>query len=201
MTASRLRGGSRISARDRAPTVNLAKLADLLSKSIEGNDLSSGDGLPFASSGERRVRLNIRGVLGRLLKNPDFASAFAPGEETGFLRDAELPPFGMTAKMGGRLVHGSEAATAKAINTLRDAIAKDLDRGLNGFDLACLTSGELQDALKAMAATIGVNPPELPQLATMVPVKFADAGRPMTEREQDIARVFSGIETVDGRDC
>lgn len=200
MSTSRLRGGSRISARDRAPSVNLSKLADLLSKSIEANGATGVDGLPLASAADGKVRLNIRGVLGRLLKHPDFATAFAPGEETGFLRDAELPPFGMTAKMGGRLVQGSDATTAKAINALRDAIAKDLDRGLEGFDVASLRSDELRAALKTMAATIGTNPPELPQLATMVPVQFADANRPTAERERDIGRVLSGIETVDGRD-
>jgi hypothetical protein len=200
MTASRLRGGSRISARDRAPTVNLSKLADLLSKSIEADGAPGVDGLPLASVTDGKVRLNIRSVLGRLLKHPDFATAFAPGNETGFLRDAELPPFGMTAKMGGRLVHGSEAATAKAINALREAISKELDRGLDGFDLSSLVRGELRSALKTMATTIGTNAPELPQLATMVPVQFAEAGRSAVEREKDIGRVLSGIETVDGRD-
>ena len=34
MTTSRLRGGSRVSARDQAPSVNLARLAELLSQSI-----------------------------------------------------------------------------------------------------------------------------------------------------------------------
>lgn len=200
MTSSRLRGGSRIFARDRAPSVNLSKLADLLSKSIEGNGAPGADGLSLASAADGKVRLNIRGVLGRLLKHPDFATAFAPGEETGFLRDAELPPFGMTAKMGGRLVQGSDAATAKAINALRDAITKDLDRGLESFDVASLSSADLRSAMKTMAQTIGANSPELPQVATMVPVQFADADRPATERERDIGRVLSGIETVDGRD-
>jgi hypothetical protein len=200
MTASRLRGGSRIAARDRAPSVNLSKLADLLSKSIETTDAAGVDGLSLVSTRDRKVRLNVRGVLGRLLKHPDFGTAFAPGEESGFLRDAELPPWGMTAKMGGRLVQGSEAATAKAINALREAVAKELDAGLDGFDLSSVRGDGLQKALKTMAATIGANPPELPQVATMVPVQFAESGRPTAEREKDIGRVLSGIETVDGRD-
>jgi hypothetical protein len=113
-------------------------LADLLSKSIETNDAAGVDGLPLVSTKDKKVRLNIRGVLGRLLKHPDFSAAFAPGDESGFLRDAELPPWGMTAKMGGRLVQGSEATTAKAINALREAVAKELDAGLKGFDLSSL---------------------------------------------------------------
>ncbi len=200
MPTSRVRGGARISARNRAPSVNLSKLADLISQSIETTGAVGSDGLPFATAADGKVRLNIRGVLGRLLKQPDFATAFAPGEESGFLRDAELPPVGMTAKMGGRLVQGSDAATAKAISALRDAIAKDLDRGLTGFDILTLTSGDLRTALKAMAATIGTTAPELPQVAAMVPVQFVDASRPPSERERDIGRVLSGMETVDGRD-
>lgn len=200
MTTSRLWGGSRISARDRAPSVNLSRLAELLAKSIEANGAAGADGLPLVSVADSMVRINVRGVLGRLLKHTDFESAFAPGEETGFLRDAELPPFGMAAKMGGRLVQGSEASTSKAINALRDAITTQLDRGLEGFDVASLCVDELRSAVKTMAATIGTNPPELPQAATMVAVQFADAGRPVFERERDIGRVLSGIETVDGRD-
>lgn len=200
MTSARVRGGSRISARDRAPSVNLSKLTELLSDSIKASGAAGVDGLPFASAANGKVRLNVRGVLGRLLKLADFKTAFAPGDETGFLRDAELPPFGMTAKMGGRLVQGSEAATAKGINALREAIAEALDKALDGFDLATLTSSELRAALKAMAMTIGAIAPELPQLATMVPVEFAEPERSATERERDIGRVLSGIETLDGRD-
>ncbi len=200
MPTSPLRGGSRIAARDRAPSVNLAKLAELLSKSIEAGDTAGADGLPLAKFSDSRVRLNVRGVLGRLLKHPDFSSAFSPGDDSGFLRDAEIPPFGMTAKMGGRLVQGSEAATAKGINALRAAIAKELDQSLDGLDLSCLSSQTLGSALATMASTIGTAAPELPLAATLVPVQFAEIGRPTTEREKDIGRVLSGIETVDGRD-
>lgn len=200
MTTSRVRGGSRIAARDRAPSVHLAKLVDLLSKCVDANGTTGAEGLPLVSAADGKVRINTRGILGRLLKHADFASAFEPGEETGFLRDADLPPFGMSAKMGGRLVQGSEAGTAKAINALRAAIEKNMDDVLAGVDLATFTSSELVTALKKMAATISTKPPELPQVASMVPVQFADSSRPSVERERDIGRVVSGIETVDGRD-
>jgi hypothetical protein len=174
-------------------------LAEFLSKSIEPTGTGVG-GLPLISVADTKVRINTRGVLGRLLKNKDFSSVFAPGEETGFLRDAELPPFGMTAKIGGRLVQGSQAATAKAINALRDALVKELDSGLRSLDVAALTCEGLEQALNAMAQTVATRPPDLPQTATMVPVQFADPGREAAERERDIGRVLSGIETVDGRD-
>ena len=199
MTTPQLRGGSRISARDRAPSVNLAKLAELLSKSVPtfGSD---ADGLALVSTSERRVRLSTRGVLGRLLKHPDFKSVFSPGEETGFLRDAELPPFGTTAKMGGLLVHGTEAATTKALTALRASVNEQLDGALSTLDLSHLCAENLEAALKVMAQSFGGNPPDLPQKATMVPVQFAEPGRPAANREKDIGRVLSGIERVDGRD-
>lgn len=198
MSTPQLRGGSRISARDRAPSVNLAKLAELLSKSIPsaGND---ADALELASLGERRLRLNTRGVLGRLLKHPEFKTVFAPGEETGFLRDAVLPPYGMAAKTGGRLVHGTEAGTTKALGALREAVNQQLDAALASLDLSSLCAANLDAVLKVMAKSIGANPPDLPESATMVPVQFAEPGRPAYEREKDIGRVLSGIEKVDGR--
>lgn len=199
MSTSNLRGGSRISARDRAPSVNLSKLADLLAKSIQAVG-TGAEGLGLVSVSDNKLRINTRGVLGRLLKQPDFEADFAPGDESGFLRDAELPPFGMTAKMGGRLVQGSEAATAKSIKALHDAIDAELDRALQPIDVAELCYDKLEVAMRTMASTIAASVPALPQTATIVPVEFADPARPTAEREHDIGRVLSGIETVDGRD-
>jgi hypothetical protein len=200
MTTSRIRGGSRISARDRAPSVNLSKLAELLSKSIAPAESTGPGGLRLFSQEDGRVRVNTRGVVSRLLANPDFQAAFAPGEESGFLRDADPPPYGTTAKMGGRLLHGTQAANAKALNALRDAVVEQLDADLPGFDFAALSESEFGQALKAMAETVAAPPPQVPKNALMVPVEFAEAGRPVLERERDIGRVLSGIETVDGRD-
>jgi hypothetical protein len=51
-----------------------------------------------------------------------------------------------------------------------------------------------------MAQSVDVKTTPLPQNALMVPVEFAETSRPSAERERDIGRVLSGIETVDGRD-
>lgn len=200
MTTSRLRGGSRVSARDQAPSVNLVRLAELLSQSINVTNVAPPGDLPFISTEDVKLRLNTRGVLERLLRHHDFERTFSPTEGSGFLRDVDIPPFGTTAKMGGRIVHGSEAATAKAIHGLRAAIAAELDSALTTFDLASLSANSLDAALKAMAATVDVTLQEPPLKASMVPVQFADPGRPTTERAQDIGRVLSAIETIDGRD-
>ncbi|MFT4100214.1 MAG: hypothetical protein QM674_04075 [Burkholderiaceae bacterium] len=200
MTTSRIRGGSRISARDGAPSVHLAKLAELLSQSVAPAESTGVDGLPLFSARDGRVRVNTRGVLSRLLAHPDFLSAFASGGETGFLRDADPPPYGTTAKMGGRLLHGTQAANAEAINAIRNAVIGQLDGAMAGFDFATLSESRFGEALEAMAETVGTSTPLVAKNALMVPVEFAEASRPVVERQRDIGRVLSGIETVDGRD-
>lgn len=200
MTTSQVRGGSRISARNRAPSVNLSKLAELLSKSISTSTNVGTEGLPLATAVEGKVRINTRGVLARLIAQLDFKSSFAPGEDAGFLRDAELPPLGTTAKMGGRLLQGTDGLAAKTVDALHIAISKELDSTLAGIDLAKLSKASFESALKAMAGTIGTDAPHLPKSALMVPVQFAEPTRPTLEREKDIGRLLSGLETIDGRD-
>lgn len=200
MTSSHVRGGARISARHRAPSVNLSKLAEILARSIATSTSAGAEGLPLATAVDGKVRINTRGVLARLMQQPDFKSSFAPGEDAGFLRDAELPPMGTTAKMGGRLLQGTDAVAAKTIDALHKAIGMELDSALAGIDLTKLSKVSFEAAVKSMAATIGVEAPHLPKSALMVPVQFADPARPTAEREKDIGRLLSGLETIDGRD-
>lgn len=201
MTISHLQGGSRISVSDRAPSIDLARLAKLLAHAIPAiAGAADVKALQLFSQEETRIRVNTRGVMSRLLTDPDFRTAFAPGEETGFLRDADLPPFGTTAKMGGRLLHGTQVATAKAVKAVRDAITKALNDSLGDFDFEALTAGRMNEVLQIMAQSVDVKTTPLPQNALMAPVEFAETSRPSAEREHDIGRVLSGIETVDGRD-
>lgn len=202
MTTSRIRGGSRISARDRSPSIHLAKLAELLSKSISSRDGANAgvDSLKLVSLDGHRVRVNTRGVVARLIAQPEFLTAFAPGEDSGFLRDADPPPYGTSAKMGGRLLHGTDVANAKALNAVRDAIVQELDSGVASLDFASLSKKTLGETLKTMAESVNAPTPQTPNNALMVPVQFSEADRPRAEREEDIGRVLSGIESVDGRD-
>ncbi len=201
MTTSHLQGGSRISVSDRAPSIDLARLAKLLSHAIPAvAGAADVKALKLFSQETRRIRVNTRGVMSRLLTDPDFRTTFAPGEETGFLRDADIPPFGTTAKMGGRLLHGTQVPTAKAVKAVRDAITKELNDSLGDLDFEALTASQMSDVLKVMAQSVDAKTAPLPQNALMVPVEFAETTRPSAERERDIGRVLSGIETVDGRD-
>lgn len=201
MTISHRQGGSRISVSARAPSIDLARLAKLLAHAIPAvAGATDVKALKLFSQEATRIRVNTRGVISRLLTDPDFKTAFAPGEETGFLRDADLPPFGTTAKMGGRLLHGTQVATAKAVKAVRDAITKELNDSLGDLDFEALTASRMTEVLKVMAQSVDVKTTPFPQNALMVPVEFAETSRPSAERERDIGRVLSGIETVDGRD-
>lgn len=198
MTTS-IRGGSSVSARDRTPSLQLAKLAELLAKAIpqSGAGISS---LPFLRLEGATLHLNTRSVLQRMLSNPTFKQEFSPGNETGFVRDVEIPPFGTTAKLGGRLLPGSEATAAQAIEKLREAVCAEFDTLMGGIDFKSLSIPTLRQALDILSSSVDERLPDLPKSATMVPIQFAATGRKAEERTKDVARVFSAIETIDGRD-
>jgi hypothetical protein len=196
---SAIRGGSSVSARDRTPSLQLAKLADLVAGAIPPG-AAGISAIPFIRLEGTTLHLNTRSVIQRLLANPSFKPEFEPGDETGFVRDVELPPFGTTAKLGGRLLPGSEAATAQAIEKLRNAISSELDALMGSVDASALTLPTLRKALEILGTTVSERMPELPTTATMLPIQFAAPGRKAEDRTKDVARVFSAIETIDGRD-
>ncbi|KAI3594360.1 hypothetical protein D9X30_0592 [Cupriavidus sp. U2] len=197
MTSSRPQGGSSVSARDRSPSLQLAKVADLLARSIRDSKAASTSSIVHLDG--PRIRVNTRAVLQPFL-NSDFKNAFTPGLETGFVRDMEMPPFGSTARVGGRLLDGSAAATSKAITSLHEAISSELDAALAAANLSELTVSSMEQLLGTLAASISERMPDLPASASMVPVAFGQPGRNADERGQDLARVLSAIETVDGKD-
>jgi hypothetical protein len=197
--SSAIRGGSSVSARDRTPSLQLAKLTDLLAKAIPTGDTGIS-AMPFMRLEGATLHLNTRSVLQRLLANPSFKPEFEPGGETGFVRDLAMPPFGTTAKLGGRLLPGSEAATAQAIEKLRNAISDELDALMGDLDFAALTITSLRKTLEILGNSVGERMPELPKAVTMVPIQFAAPGQKADERTKDVARVLSAIETIDGRD-
>jgi len=196
-------GGASISARARTPSINLARLSELLASSIvPTGDSNSAAGFPLASLANdgKRLRINLRGVLQRLFQQPTFTKDFSAGETSGFIRDIEFPPRGTTAKMGGRLLPESEAKTTAGVEKLREVIAAELTRALEGADLRLLTATATQSALQTLARNLGVRMPEAPPTATLVPIGFANAERKAAEREKDVARVLTAIETVEGRE-
>lgn len=199
MSATTPRGGSGVSARSITPSLQLAKLSGLLAKSLENPAVSSGP-LPLLNCSEGRVVVNTRGVLGHLFANPEFASSFSPGPNAGFVRDIDLPPAGTDARVGGRLLAGSQQETAKAINRMVDAIEKHIDQLVPADVQSGLSAHSVEEAIGAIAANFGVNAPKQPGDAKVVPVAFANNDRKVGAKDADVARMFSAIETLDGGD-
>lgn len=195
--------GASISARARTPSLHLSRLCELLALSIATESASVGAaGFPLLglADGGKRLRVNLRGVLQRLFNQPAFGTDFAAGEDTGFVRDLEFPPRGTVARMGGKLLPGSDAKTSAAIEKLHTAIASELDKVLADVDLRALTAATAVQALSTLAGNLGVKPVNAAPAATLVPIGFAPAQRKAAEREKDVARVLTAIETVEGRE-
>lgn len=200
MTTSPPRGGSSVSARNRTPSLNLAKLAELAAKSVPSSGNEGLTAIPLLAVQGKKLRINTRSFVQRFMSNESFKPSFEPGDETGFIRDMVMPPYGTAAKVGGRLVPETEVATAKQIDTLRTTISDELEKVLGQLDPNVFTVSSLEIALQKMAQSICEREPDLPDAAKMVPVHFAPPGRKASERESDIGRVLSAMETIDGRD-
>lgn len=194
------RGGSSVHAHSVTPSLNLAKLAELLAKALPPTAASAQKALPLVTCDGSKLVINTRGVLIRLYGDEDFTLQFAPGADTGFVRDLLVPPRGNTARIGGRLLHGSETATTKGIEKLQSAASAALDEALAGVDLSSLTVDSLDSALQLMANTVDERRPFVPTSAALVPVVFASNDRHADERSKDIGKVLTAIETIDAPD-
>lgn len=190
-------GGASISARTRTPSLNLSRLCELLTQALKPEIVQAPSFLRYA---EGRLHVDLREALRRLYKVPGFSVDLAPGADTGFLRDLELPPRGTIAKMGGRLLLGTEGKTTAAIEKLQEIIRRELEGVLPEQALRSLVAPSARESLNRLADRLHVKPPTPLAMATLVPVGFAAADRKVADREKDVARVLSAVETVEGRD-
>jgi len=147
-----------------------------------------------------KLHIDTRAPLYALVTSEDFKGAFAPGEQTGFIRDMDIPGRGMAARIGGRLLHSTDSSTSKAIEKLQSIVAAKLDAALSGAEIETLALGSTEEWIEMLARSIGEQVPQLPSVASMVPIVFASSERLAQERSKDIGRVLTAIETVDGRD-
>ncbi len=200
MTNVSVRGGSSVSARSVTPSLQLEKLTSLLTKSLAPDSANAQAALPLLSVEGTKIQVNTRGVLYRLVRSEAFQQEFAPGERTGFMRDLAAPPRGTTARVGGRLLQGTEANTAKNLEKLHEAIRELVDQALSSTDLAKFSVDSLETTLDTFARSINESKPLIPDTATMVPVTFASNDRRTEERSKDVGRVLTAIEAVDGKD-
>ncbi|MDD2610977.1 MAG: hypothetical protein PHX60_15090 [Giesbergeria sp.] len=199
-TKPSMRGGARLAANASAPSLHLAPLLELLAKALAPTNKSPQTALPLVAFDGSKLVINTRGVLMRLYDDEDFIKQFTPSAAAGFVRDLTMPRHGTTARVGGRLLHGSDSANTRGIEKLQNATSAVLDKVLEGVDLSCLTVPSLNRALQLMAHTVNEKLPLLPQNAALVPVVFASNERKADERRQDIGKVLTAIETVEGPD-
>ena len=198
------RGGAEISARNVSPSLQLDKLSGILAESITPKSVSESTLSPSASPlvkiEGRKIILNISSVLRRMYQMPQFKVDFSPGEGTGFLRDMIIPPAGCVAKVGGRLLHGTEVNTAKMLDKLQCNIASAIDSSLGDVDLSIFTEASTQNLLSVLAASVSKSPPILPTDGLMTPIKFSSRIKPANDPFGDVARVISATENVAGKD-
>lgn len=194
MTTTTTRGGASVSARDQSPSLNLAPLANLVASCVQEAQQ------PYVVFEEGKVFLNTQCVLEKLFASDVFSKDFSPGENSGFLRDLSMPPYGTTARVGGRLLHGTLPQTSKSVEKLHEAICSAFDSAIppEAYSKLCLPS--MEEMLAEIARTVEEKAPALPDSATLVPIVFAPSDRKADDRAKDIARVFSAIEAIDGRD-
>lgn len=198
-----VRGGASASARECTASIDLSTLARLLGECLAvPSDAKGAGACPFAILDGRRLRINLRGVLQRLFAHPEFDRSFSPSPagESGFLRDIELPPRGTIARVGGRIVPGTEVQTSRDVEALARAIGQELARVVSAEKLSTLTFPSSRDATQALTDSLRIRPPQQAHCATVVPVEFASGNRTAAQHEKDVARVLSAIETIDGRD-
>jgi len=200
MSTPPYQGGSSVSARSVTPSIQLAKLAELLADALPPTQDAPRMALPLLSVRDGQVIINTGGVLYRLFGNPEFTKQFDPDSGGGFIRDMELPPRGTTARVGGRLPHGTEAAVAKSLEKVHSVVSGLMDEALKSVTPDTLAMASMDEALQRMADSVKERKPSVPSTASLVPVMFASNDRRADERLKDIGKVLTAIETVEGAD-
>ncbi|MCK9608004.1 MAG: hypothetical protein M0R33_16300 [Methylomonas sp.] len=197
MTTPLNRGGASISARDCTPSIDLVPICDQLAKSVSDVAAQSGE---FLSLDGGKLAINVNAVTSHFIKNPKFSEQFSPAGASALLRDITLPPPGTVARLGGRLISGSEPTASKSIERLHDSISSALDATFKSGAYTSLLAPSVKSVLNEMASSIGEKSLALSDSATLVPVIFAPSQRNANERTSDLARLFTAIEIIDGRD-
>ncbi|MBI5781536.1 MAG: hypothetical protein HZA65_07720 [Rhodocyclales bacterium] len=198
MQSSPLGLGASASVRSVSPSLDLAKLVELLCTVLDA-EAETGTP-PFLSMQGRKLCINSCTVLHRLVTSDDFKSAFTPSTQDGFIRDMTMPGKGIVARIGGRLLHSTESTTSRAIEKLHSLVAAKLDSVLSGTEIGTLVLGTTEEGIRNFARSVAEDEPQPPSSALMIPLAFAPGERSAQERSKDIGRVLTAIETVDGRD-
>jgi hypothetical protein len=201
--------GASIQAPSVRPSVDLAKLIDLLadSVSVENEPSTSQDPkqrslfLFVTDPGSQKTRLRVctSAVLLRLFAHPNFREAFKPSNTSGFVRDFDLPSFGLRAKLGGELLEGNLDQLPGNLDRLIAAIDHSLDQGLaHESDLAKLLLNNPAEQMQTLANAIQTSFKETASQANLQSLAFDTSG---PKHSTAVAKVLSAVEQVEADDC
>lgn len=194
-------GGSAVRASSAVPAVCLARLLDCLADALAPAEGRKSGSQPLFAFDGARLTVHIPSVIRRLHNSEKFQSAFVAAHGSAFARNLRLPPFGTTARMGGKLAE-DPGALAKAVSKLRNRTAHELDSALQGADLSGLVMESVQAALAQMAQTMRTAMPENPGSAPIVPLSFGEPSRNPGDGAlpHPVARVLTAVETIEDGD-
>ena len=198
--------GARLQALTRQPSVDLAKLIEVLIPVLNPNAANPQSDHPkdrpfiYFDSDRKRLKICTSGVLRRLFSSPDFKEAFKvdnTGSDRGFVLDFDAPKIGYSAKLGGRLAEGNDVLLPKL-----------LDRLLSAIDAACpsedVLSGLLlpdsEKQLRQLAKQIKVPFDDTQQRSSLQAIEFNAQSLQGKGQGKSVAKLISALEQVDARD-
>jgi hypothetical protein len=201
--------GAKIQAPSARPSVDLAKLLELLADSILTEQHPPKDSDPrkrslflfSADPATKKTRLRVctSAVLLRLFSHPKFKDAFKPSDSGGFIQDFHTPPFGLRAKLGGELPEGNAAKLPGHLDKLIAAIDQALDAALtDASDLPKLLLDNPVQQLQTLASSVGATFKDQVYQANLQPLAFDASDR---NRSTAVAKVLMAIEQVEADDC
>lgn len=197
-----LRQGASVEVQSHAPAIDLAALVTCLCDVLQASEARAPHEqlLSFNASGGA-LQINTSAALRRLTKAQGW-SALQQAQKTGFLRDVAVPRSPSDAKIGGRVVHGSEPALRDQLAALTATLDDDLQRLC---DHAGLALGSLpvqpRPALEALARRIGgASLAPLDAATRLCRVRFENPERSAQDRSDDVGRLISATEEIEGGD-
>jgi hypothetical protein len=200
--------GAKIQAPSVKPSVNLARLVELLADAVEvdGKSPSSGGSrqrsLFLFDPEKKRLRICTSAVLLRLFSAKKFRESFKASDTSGFIRDFHAPAFGLQAKLGGVLTEGNQDRLPHSVDKLMASIDQALDDALTGeSDLSKLLLDNPAEQLKTLASRVGAAFKDKPYQASLQSLRFDSGTQGTAHSTSAVAKVLSATEQVEAEDC
>jgi len=190
--------GASAGVQGKIPSTDLITLVKLLTKAIgrqPGTHTSNYALLSLVNpQGRDRLWINTYGILRRLRSDKDFQEAFKQRDNSGFLRDIDVPKRFFNAKMGGRYFNDHlPGPLSKQVKALRDAIDAELD-ALEPERLQNLIINDAQQALMPLWTETKLPDLSKPLNSKIIGIEF-DKNEPKNHNKQ-VARLISAMEEI-----